>query len=103
MRELQNVVERAVITSRFGDTQLVLDPLSVSTRIIEPTISELAILSEEEMQQFQRENILRALQASEGKIYGKDGAAHLLNIKPSTLCSRMRKMGIQVGRRVQDA
>ncbi len=42
----------------------------------------------------EREHIRAALAASGGKIYGEDGAARLLGLKPTTLQSRMKKLGI---------
>ena len=42
----------------------------------------------------QRKIIKEALKASNGKIYGKDGAAALLGLKPSTLQSKIKKLGI---------
>jgi transcriptional regulator with GAF, ATPase, and Fis domain len=41
-----------------------------------------------------RKAINNALERSEGKIYGLDGAAHALGVKPSTLQSKMRKLGM---------
>ena len=37
-------------------------------------------------------NIMNAIKVCEGKIYGKNGAASLLNIPPTTLCSRIKKI-----------
>jgi len=44
-----------------------------------------------------REHIERALRATEGRVYGADGAARLLGIKPTTLQSRMKKLGVRRG------
>jgi len=46
------------------------------------------------MQTLERENIERALAVCEGRIYGPKGAAALLELKPSTLWSRMRSLSI---------
>jgi transcriptional regulator with GAF, ATPase, and Fis domain len=46
------------------------------------------------LDEIQREHITRVLGLTEGKIYGHDGAARLLGLKPSTLQSRMKKLGI---------
>ena len=51
------------------------------------------------MQALERTNITNALQRCHGKIYGGDGAAALLGISPTTLCSRIKKFGL----RKQDA
>jgi transcriptional regulator with GAF, ATPase, and Fis domain len=42
-----------------------------------------------------REAIEESLRATRGKIYGADGAAALLGLKPGTLQSKMRKLGIR--------
>jgi transcriptional regulator with GAF, ATPase, and Fis domain len=90
VRELENVIERAVIHSR-GDTlelEDVLDaeqPDDASTLV--PVIKSLEIV--------EREHILLALKKANWKIHGKDGAAALLDINPSTLRGRMRKHQIE--------
>lgn len=53
-----------------------------------------AILTEEQMREFERRNLLAALQASDGKIYGDDGAAARLGLRPTTLASRLSKFGV---------
>ena len=52
-------------------------------------------LTDKEMRRFERKNLQAALKAGHGKIYGPDGAADLLGIKPSTLASRMKIMGVK--------
>jgi transcriptional regulator with GAF, ATPase, and Fis domain len=52
-------------------------------------------LTEAEMQQRERENLLAVLAKSEWKIKGADGAAELLGVKPTTLLSRIKKMGLR--------
>ena len=44
--------------------------------------------------EMEREHILAALQAADGKISGQGGAAELLGLNPNTLGSRMKKLGI---------
>jgi transcriptional regulator with GAF, ATPase, and Fis domain len=100
VRELQNVIERAVITSRGGGLEFDLprDPKSESAlrsaqnTMRSDTVGE--VVPEAEMRRRERENILAALDKSGGKIYGAGGAAELLGIKPTTLASRIKKMGI---------
>ncbi len=53
------------------------------------------IMTEDEMREVERENIRRALEKASWKVYGHDGAAALLRIKPTTLVSRMQKMGLE--------
>ena len=53
------------------------------------------VLSADAMQQFDRQNTINALKQCKWKIYGNDGAAHLLGIKPTTLIERMKRMRIR--------
>jgi PAS domain S-box-containing protein len=104
VRELQNVIERAVITSRDG--RLNLDralPMVPGYGKEEPATPPIAttqeapkrILNVRELEQLERENILCALESSGWRVAGKDGAAHLLGLNPSTLNSRIRALNIQ--------
>ncbi|MBR5690656.1 MAG: hypothetical protein IKX46_01735, partial [Verrucomicrobia bacterium] len=63
---------------------------NTSTDTLEPDY-----LTEEEMNQRQKENTFKVLQKTNWKIKGADGAAALLGIKPTTLLSRIKKMGLQ--------
>jgi transcriptional regulator with GAF, ATPase, and Fis domain len=56
-----------------------------------PPLVEGAVPTLEEVQ---RQHILRVLTLTQGRIYGPGGAAALLGLKPSTLQSRMKKLGI---------
>ena len=47
------------------------------------------------MKRFERQNTINALRQCKWKIYGDDGAASLLDIKPTTLIERMKRMRIQ--------
>ncbi len=103
VRELQNVIERAVIISRGGKLLLQLSGVGAGKKArpkpapepaAEP-VRENAVLTEEEMQAKERANIVNALNRSNWKIAGKGGAAELLGIKPTTLNSRIKKMGIR--------
>ena len=96
IRELVNVIERAVILAREG--RLVLD---FSNQMDAPDcpapvqpVSERGIQSDHDLEQLARHNLVLALQHCNGKIFGVDGAAALLGIKPTTLASRLKKMGI---------
>lgn len=93
IRELQNVIERAVIISQGGPLRidLALGPFGKNSN---PSSVRSFVLSKQEMQRRERENILKALEQSKGKIYGPDGAAAILGMKPTTLTSRMKKMKI---------
>ena len=49
------------------------------------------------------ENLLVVLEKTRWKIKGPDGAAELLGVKPTTLLSRIKKMGLQRGQRAQES
>jgi transcriptional regulator with GAF, ATPase, and Fis domain len=53
------------------------------------------VLTEAEMRRQERENILAALRKVSWKVSGPGGAAELLGVKPTTLASRMKVMGIE--------
>ena len=94
IRELQNVIERAVIVSSDGVLRLpeplvqtAIAPASESEAFKEPmTISTL--------DEAEREHILRALEAAGWRIEGPKGAAAMLKLHPSTLRFRMKKLGL---------
>lgn len=86
VRELRNVIERAMITS-VGNV-LDLSGLDLGAPPTQRTgVSTLA--------EMERQHIEHALRAARGKIKGGGGAAELLGLHPSTLYSRMRKLGVQ--------
>jgi PAS domain S-box-containing protein len=93
VRELQNIIERCLITSQGGKLNLA----NLLPSVIETTSSETRILTEQEMVDIERQNIIRALKITNWKISGKDGAAALLQIPSTTLSSRLSKLGIQRG------
>jgi transcriptional regulator with GAF, ATPase, and Fis domain len=53
------------------------------------------ILTDDDRRERDRVNIMAALQASGGKIFGPGGAAELLDVKPTTLASRVKTLGIE--------
>jgi Bacterial regulatory protein, Fis family len=54
------------------------------------------VFSEQDVRRFERQNILAALEATKGRVYGRGGAAELLGLKPTTLASRLKKLGISI-------
>ena len=95
VRELQHVIERAVLTSSGAALEVeLLDAAPVRTAS-SPAAKEAAIVRTElELRQLERENLRAALAAAGGKIYGKGGAAELLGVRPTTLSSRMKALGL---------
>jgi len=85
VRELENLVERAVILAK---NKVLTFDLSLSGK--QSTESSI-FLSMEEMQ---KKHIVDALKKSKGKVSGAFGAAELLNMNDKTLTSRMKKLGI---------
>lgn len=90
VRELENVIERAVINTQSSRLQLDAAPL-ITTSVATPTIGNPI----KPLKEVERDHILLALKQANWKLHGKDGAAALLDINPSTLRGRMRKHGIQ--------
>jgi transcriptional regulator of acetoin/glycerol metabolism len=100
VRELQNVIERAVITSQGG--RLNLDrALPEIDKDISTTTTALAeeqterIRTIHEIEELERQNLIRALEATNWRVSGENGAARLLGINSSTLSSRMKALGIK--------
>jgi formate hydrogenlyase transcriptional activator len=99
IRELQNVIERAVILSRSSVLKVPVSDLKVpaSTLPVSRSNSSGENLREELGMQ-ERTRILEALEQSQWVVAGPHGAAERLGMKRSTLQFRMRKLGIRVSR-----
>ncbi len=100
VRELQNVIERAVIISRGGKLQFNLPPtvrgdghLDRAALVADPSSGET--LSFDELEVRERQIVVTALRRTNWKIYGTNGAAAMLHIKPTTLVSKMKRLGVQ--------
>jgi PAS domain S-box-containing protein len=99
IRELINVVERGVILSRQERINIDLpeikmdlpDRPALDPRPVHKTDT---VLTDAERYMRDRNNIIRALRESRGKIFGKGGAAELLRVKPTTLASRIKRLRI---------
>jgi PAS domain S-box-containing protein len=96
VRELQNAVERAVILSRGGqlDFDLVGSKPTDPPRVLTDAPANPALLTREALRRQERDNIAAALEQTGGKIFGADGAAALLGMKPTTLASRVTALKI---------
>ncbi len=87
VRELENLVERSVILSAGGE--LAIDPL------LEPALNAVEELSTSlELNAVIRAHLVKVLRITHGKVYGANGAAALLKMKPSTLQAKMKKLGV---------
>jgi transcriptional regulator with GAF, ATPase, and Fis domain len=92
IRELQNLIERAVVVAegpiiRIDEAMLGLDPGTDKPGV-------------QSLEDVERAHILRALARTNWVIHGSRGAAAILGINPSTLRSRIQKLGIHKGDRV---
>jgi transcriptional regulator with GAF, ATPase, and Fis domain len=102
VRELQNVMERAVINSRGGrihfDDFLIPSPRHSARPSSAPKRSHIApipsVLTRSDLQLLEADNLRAALETTNWKIYGPRGAAELLGMQPTTLTSRLRRLGI---------
>ncbi len=96
IRELQNMIERAVIVSRsrfgFHLPDLLAHEMFASTQAPAASAGEPAIFTEAQMKQRERDNILAALERCHWKVYGPGGAAELLEMKPTTLSSKIKAL-----------
>jgi len=82
VRELKNVIERAVISGTGKILQVALQDNFNS----EPLFN---------LETLEREHILKVLENTKWRIRGHNGAAEILGLKPTTLYSRMKKLGIK--------
>ena len=98
VRELENVMERAVITAVAGR----MDFARALPEAVPPAAVESAsetgsdrILSATEMEELERRNYGRALEACSWRVSGDNGAARMLGLNASTMSSRMKALGIK--------
>jgi transcriptional regulator of acetoin/glycerol metabolism len=89
IRELENVIQRALILSPDG----VISVNDLSLTSAKPASVAVGTTLEE----VERNHIQRMLTTTMWRIEGRRGAAELLGLKPSTLRSRLRKLGIRRG------
>ncbi|MCF6150524.1 MAG: sigma 54-interacting transcriptional regulator [Candidatus Kuenenia sp.] len=100
IRELQNVIERAVILSRGKELKLGLPAIYTGKKLpqlshsIKPTKEPREIMTNDELKSLEKENILAALIKTNWKISGEGGAAELLGMKSTTLSSKIKAFGI---------
>ena len=101
VREMQNLIERALILAQRGPLRFDLPPAEGESpqpppaKGVDASGSETQIFTDAELRQRERDNIEAALGKSGGRIHGPGGAAELLRINPSTLVSRIRKLGLK--------
>ena len=105
IRELQNIIERAIILSQGGSLRFDIPNSDVLPPSIDNTmadsgsvvdVSQIAPYTENERIARDKANIIQALELCDNKISGAGGAAELLGIKPTTLASRLKNMDIRI-------
>ena len=89
VRELQNCIERALILAQAQALRFDL-PFSQSTA----AESDQGVLKDNELRRRERANLMAALEKARWKIHGPGGAAEMLGLKPTTLISRAKKLGL---------
>jgi formate hydrogenlyase transcriptional activator len=107
VRELENVIERAVILSKGPELEVISElpasiplPAAAGELTAKPSLGEPGVAgpSDLKLTNVERDHILTTLKRSGWRIEGPTGAAHLLGLNPSTLRSRMKKLGIERSR-----
>ena len=109
IRELQNIIERAVVLSAHDSVTVGSDLIPFLDR--EPAMARSSAASSQPgwshqvapspisswgtLEDVERDHILNVLQSAKWKIEGTDGAAIQLNLHPNTLRSRLKKLGIK--------
>jgi DNA-binding NtrC family response regulator len=94
IRELQNEVERAMILSRGGPPAFA-SPAQGGAQRDQSVSEDGPIVREGDWQNMQHDNMLQALKRTKWRVDGPGGAAELLDVRPTTLRSRMKAMGIE--------
>jgi transcriptional regulator with GAF, ATPase, and Fis domain len=106
VRELRNLIERAVVMAKTSDQRLSLHlpkariPIAVPAPAPQAPTGQAAgeqVIPAARFREMERENIVNALRRCNGKISGRHGAAALLGLKPSTLSYQMKALGVQRG------
>jgi transcriptional regulator with GAF, ATPase, and Fis domain len=98
VRELQNVVERAVILSRGGPLRFEALQSSPEPSRRERGRDGAVLRTDADLKRAAREAIEAALREAGGRVYGPGGAAERLGLRPTTLASRIKALGLSARR-----
>ena len=93
VRELQNVLERALIVSGGSHLHFVLGDSHPAAPKLTDSASPVRMRAQ--FLELERRQIVAALEKTGGKIYGSDGAAELLGMRPTTLSSKIAALKIK--------
>jgi transcriptional regulator with GAF, ATPase, and Fis domain len=99
IRELKNVMERAVILSKGVRLRLDIAFADLPPQATSANDVPDVILTDRAFRARERANLMNALERADGRIYGQGGAAELLGINPTTLASRLRALKITPAKR----
>ncbi len=103
VRELENVIERGAILARHGTAAHRPAGRAAGTIHCEAPPAQrrqLPVLTDDARRERDRANITAALIACNGRVFGaREIAARLAGVKPTTLASRIKSLGIEAGRR----
>jgi transcriptional regulator with GAF, ATPase, and Fis domain len=91
IRELENVIERSVLLSKGT----IIDDISLPKTESKASSSGVPDSRMKTIHENERDYIITVLKKCDGKIWGSGGAAEALKIPPTTLMSKMKKLGIQ--------
>jgi formate hydrogenlyase transcriptional activator len=94
IRELEHLIERAVILSQSGELRVPLSELASPTEVPPPSTSPPIITPRPTLKESERELIRRTLEECQWVVGGPSGAAARLGLKRTTLISRMKKLGL---------
>ena len=96
VRELQNAIERAVILAQGSFLQFDwLQAANTPPAVLAAPTDTPAVLTSGELKRRERENLKAALARTGGKVFGPTGAATLLGMKPTTVISRIKALGLE--------
>ncbi|MDF3068389.1 MAG: Fis family transcriptional regulator [Polyangiaceae bacterium] len=100
VRELQNIIERAVVLSTRAERGLGLELGRVAATDAVPAarreeLDASDVMGEDAFRELERRNVLNALRRCGYRIAGERGAAKLLGLSPSTLTYRMKQLGLE--------
>jgi len=90
IRELEHLIERSVLLARGSSIEEVALP-----KAMKPSVPEFSEGRMKTIHEHERDYIITVLKKCKGRIWGPGAAAEILNIPPSTLQSKMKKLGIR--------
>jgi len=103
IRELQNMIERALILAQNGvlwfdlpnSGGTILTPMPGPVLRTSAEGTQPTILTDVEIRERERQNMVAALNKTQWKIHGPGGTAEMLGVKPTTLISRIKRLGLK--------